>query len=73
MTQQEILKKHTDKYRILRIINQSVIEQIEKSVGEAAEEYAKQEAINFYITLPKRIEGKTLELLWNEYQKSKIK
>ena len=73
MTQHEILKKHTDKYCSLRIINQAVIEQIEKSVGEAAEEYAKQEAINFYITLPRNMNSLTLDKLWERYQLSKTK
>ena len=77
MTQHEILKKHTEKYRTLRVINQSVIEQIEKSVGEAAEEYAKQEAIQFHawFVLCRR-ENKVLQSvdsIWNEYQKSKTK
>ena len=81
MTQHEILKKHTEKYRTLRVINQSVIEQIEKSVGEAAEEYAKQESIAFdnwkrnHSWVMDRMESRnhTNEEYWHEYQQSKIK
>lgn len=76
MTQHEILKKHTQKYRTLRVINQAVIEQIEKSIGEAAEEYAKQEALAFnffYINNKMKYLGRTYEDIWHAYQISKIK
>ena len=69
-TQNEILKKHTDKYRTLRVINQSVIEQIEKSLGEAAEEYAKQEAKELLKFLHPNTRM-NFNYIWNEYQKSK--
>ena len=76
MTRGEILKKHTDKYRTLRVINQSVIEQIEKSVGEAMEEWGKQEALAFnffYINNKMKYLGWDFEDIYNEYQQSKTK
>ena len=80
-TQHEILKQHTEKYKNLRIINQAVIEQIEKSVGEAAEEYAKQEALAFHEWKInhswwfdyRESRNHTNEEYWNEYQLSKTK
>ena len=72
-TQHEILKKHTEKYRTLRVINQAVIEQIEKSVGEAAEEYAKQESQAFAHYINTLFLGVGMEKYWEEYQKSKTK
>ena len=74
-TKEDILKKHTDKYRAIRTINKVVIEEIEMSGHDAMEEYAKQEAKEFnffYIRTKNEYLGRTYDHIWNEYQKSKV-
>lgn len=74
MTKEEFLKKHTDKYLSIRIINKSIIGEIAKSIHAAMEEYAKQEVLAF---LNHNVYSDLTEIqfedIWNQYQFSKLK
>ena len=76
MTKEEILKKHIDKYRKIKIVNEVVVATVEQSILEAMEEHAKDEAIGFYNWINKNglvcFSGYH-NAFWSEYQKSKTK
>ena len=81
LTKEEILKKYeTDRiesHEQLDFDDYIIVEKAE-TIHAALEEYAKQEALIFFdwvdVDTMCRIEGEiTLDKLWNEYQKSKVK
>lgn len=82
LTRDQILDKHTNKYMHTPVINAGILINVKKSVGEAMEEYADQKAkqeakgmlVYFSVLASKgKLWGKTIDELWNEYQKSKKK
>ena len=81
MPKEEILKKHIDKYRKIRIVNESVVATVEQSILEAMEEHAKEEAIGFdnwkrnhsWVMDHMKSRSHTNAEYWNEYQKNKSK
>ena len=81
MNKEEILKKHIDKYRTIKVVNESVVATVEQSILESMEEYAKQEAKAFakwgYENNLSFSQGLNIDIelnrLWHEYQQSKTK
>lgn len=74
MTRDQILDKHTNKYMHTPVINAGVLINVKRSVGEAMEEYAQQKAVEFnifYIDNKIKYLGRSIEYIWNEYQKVK--
>ena len=73
MPKEEILKKHIDKYRKIKVINKSVVATVEQSILEAMEEYAKEESQAFARYMNTHFLCVGMDKYWEEYLKSKIK
>ena len=73
-TKLEILKSNYV-YRNIEELSYTGLCNLEKSLDDAMEEYAKQEAFVFYewMFIDTSNGGLNKDDLWNEYQKSKVK